>query len=91
MSTNAVCLQKNDQETLVQALRDAPDKLAAGGEVVLDFSSVQRIDAPVIAELEKLASAAESKNAKVVLSGVCINVYKVLKLLKLAPRFTINT
>jgi len=47
---------------------------------VLDFSDVQRIDTSGVQALEKLAD-------QTVLRGVNTNVYKVLKLLKLAPRF----
>ena len=47
---------------------------------VLDFSDVQRIDTSGVQALEKLAD-------QTVLRGVNTNVYKVLKLLKLTPRF----
>ncbi len=60
----------------------------AEGELVLDFSAVSRFDAAAVTALEKLATAAEGRGAKLVLRGVNVDVYKVLKLVKLAPRFT---
>jgi anti-anti-sigma regulatory factor len=60
----------------------------AGGEVVVDFSSVRRIDPSAIGAMEKLAGAADEKAVKVALRGVHVDVYKVLKLVKLTPRFS---
>jgi anti-anti-sigma regulatory factor len=59
-----------------------------GAELVLDLSSVRRIDAGALRAMEKLAAVADEKAVKVVLSGVNIDVYKVLKLMNLAPRFS---
>ncbi|MGA3076280.1 MAG: STAS domain-containing protein [Bryobacteraceae bacterium] len=60
----------------------------AGREVALDLSSVRRIDPSAIGALEKLAGAADEKAVKVSLRGVHVDVYKVLKLVKLTPRFS---
>ena len=60
----------------------------AGGEVVLDFSSVRRIDPSAIEAMERLAGAADDKAVKVAVRGVHVDVYKVLKLVKLTPRFS---
>jgi anti-anti-sigma regulatory factor len=80
---------KIDGERIVQALHEASQKVdSADGEVVLDFTSVQRIDAPALKSLEEFASVAAEKGVKVVLRGVNIGVYKVLKLMKLASRFS---
>lgn len=71
-------------------LQDALAKLqldGAGGEVVVDFSGVQRIDPGTLKTLDKLAGAAHEKATKVVLGGVNVEVYKVLKLMKLESRF----
>ena len=88
MTVNAVWL-KIDGERVAQTLQEALGKLdGAGGEVVLDFSSVRRIDPSAIGTLEKLAGVADDKAVKVALCGVNVDVYKVLKLMKLAPRFT---
>jgi len=85
-------LLKIDEERVVDALREAADKLdSSDGEVVLDFSSVRKIAPSAIQALENLASVANNKSVKVVLRGVNVDVYKVLKLVKLAPRFSFLT
>lgn len=58
------------------------------GEVVLDFASVPRIDAAGVKALEDLAGRAGERSVKVVLRSVNIDVYRVLKLLNLTPRFS---
>ena len=81
-----------DGEHVLQYLQQARDKLDSGkGEVVLDFSSVRRIDPGALRALEELAGVAESKAVSVALRGVNVGVYKVLKLMKLAPRFSFPT
>lgn len=88
MPINAVWL-KIDEERVVDSLQLAHEKLASGeGEVVLDFSAVRRIDASALQAMEKLAGIADDKAVKVVLCGVNVAIYKVLKLMKLAPRFS---
>jgi len=88
MTMNAVWL-KIDPERVAEALHEALEKLdSAGGELVLDFSSVRRIDPGAIGVMEKLAAAAGEKAVKVALCGVNVEVYKVLKLVKLAARFS---
>ena len=85
---NAVFI--NIEETrVVAALRAAGEKLdGAEGEVVLDFSSVHRIDSNALPAMEELARIADEKSVKVALRGVNIDVYKVLKLVKLSRRFS---
>lgn len=74
MTANPMCLQ------------EAIEKLnCAGGESVLDFSSVDRIDAAEARALEELA---DRSSVPVTLRGVNIGVYRALKLLKLAHRFS---
>jgi anti-anti-sigma regulatory factor len=88
MATIAVWL-KIDEERVVQALQEAGEKLdSVEGEVALDFSSVRRIDPSAIRALEEFASIADDKGVKVVLRGVNVGVYRVLKLVKLASRFS---
>jgi anti-anti-sigma regulatory factor len=78
-----------DGELVIDALRAAGEKLdGASGEVVLDFSSVRRVDPSALKAMEDLAGSADDKAVKVVLRGVNVNVYKVLKLARLAPRFS---
>jgi anti-anti-sigma regulatory factor len=73
---------------VVRALQEAQEKLdRVGGEVVLDFSFVHRVDASTLRAMENLAGAADDKGAKIVLRSVNVDVYKVLKLVKLATRF----
>jgi anti-anti-sigma regulatory factor len=76
------------EKRVVPALREAAEKLdSAVGEAVLDFSSVCRIDSSALRALEEFVDVAGDKGVKVVLCGVNVGVYKVLKLAKLAPRF----
>lgn len=78
-----------DETRLVEALREALGKLdGTDDEAILDFSSVNRIDSSAVRAMEELARVAGEQNIKVVLRGVNVDVYKVLKLVKLAPRFS---
>src|SRR5271167_2739338 len=91
MTTFPVWLN-TDGEDVVHALQEAREKLnSADGEVSLDFSSVRRIDPSALRELEELASIADDKAVKVVLRGVNVDIYKVLKLVKLTSRFSFLT
>lgn len=63
----------------------------AEGEVILDFSGVERIDPCALGAMEKLAGHADERGVKVVLRSVNIAVYKVFKLMRLEPRFTFRT
>jgi len=78
-----------DDKRLVPDLQEAREKLdTSQGETVLDFSSVQRIDASALRAMEDLVGEADRKGVKVVLRGVNVGVYKVLKLVKLGSRFS---
>ncbi len=78
-----------DETRMVSALREAGEKLeGTEGEAVLDFSSVRRIDSSALGAMEELARIADEKSVKVALRGVNIDVYKVLKLVKLTRRFS---
>jgi len=78
-----------DNARVVIALDEAADKLErVGGEMVLDFSSVQRFDSGTVRAIEHLANIADKKAVKVALRGVNIDLYKTLKLMKLTDRFT---
>ena len=79
---------KIDGANVTDGLQQARAKLdSAPGETVLDFSSVQRIDPQALRAMGKLADCADVKGIKVGLRGVNVEIYKVLKLVKLAPRF----
>jgi anti-anti-sigma regulatory factor len=70
-------------------IQEAIEKVNRGeSEVVLDFSSVLRVDADVVGAMEELAGLADGKSVKVVLRAVNTDVYRVFKLLKLTQRFT---
>ena len=80
---------KIEEGRIAQAVQEAGEKLnGTEGEVMLDFSSVRRIDTGAVRALEELAGVAASKGVKVVLRGVNVEVYKVLTLLRLKSRFS---
>ena len=80
---------KIDEDRVVEALKEAEGKLdGVEREVVLDFSSVRRIDPSAVREIEEFARIADGKGIEVALRGVNVGVYKVLKLVKLASRFS---
>lgn len=88
MATSTVIL-KIDERQLIALLRDAAHKLeTAQGGTSLDFSSVRRIHPSAVQALEDLARVADEKGVKVELRGVNVDVYKVLKLVKLSRRFS---
>lgn len=83
MAGNSVVLSTSD-DSLKDVLEAAFGKLnGPDGELVLDFSSVRRIDSGAIRAMEELAAKAEQKNVTITLRGVKVDVYKVLKLARL--------
>jgi anti-anti-sigma regulatory factor len=87
MATITGCV-KIDRERMVDDLQEIGDCLdRADSEVVLDFSSVRRIDPSALRALESLAGIAGENGVTLELRDVSVDVYKVLKLAKLAPRF----
>jgi anti-anti-sigma regulatory factor len=81
-----------DGERVVQDLQEARAKLdIADSEVVLDFSCVHRIDPGALRAMETLATAADAKSVTIALRGVNVEIYKVLKLARLTPRFSFLT
>jgi anti-anti-sigma regulatory factor len=92
MTTDAEWI-RIDPERLLHALQhEAVDKVnSARGEVILDFSSVLRIDSNAVPAMEHLAGLAADRSVKVVLRAVNGGIYKVLKLLKLTERFSFLT
>ena len=78
-----------EDKRVAHVVEEARDRLrGADGELVLDFSCVRRIDARGIREMEQLALSADEQDIKLVLRGVNFELYKVLKLVKLASRFS---
>ena len=49
---------------------------------------MRRLDSAALRALEELADKADAKAVKLVLRGVNVDVYKVLKLVKLASRLS---
>jgi anti-anti-sigma regulatory factor len=81
-----------DERCLVPALRDAVENLdGTNGDAVLNFSSVCRLDPTALRAMEEFVGVADEKGIKVVLHGVSVGVYKVLKLTKLASRFSFSS
>jgi len=78
-----------DEEHVVAALQEAGQKIdPADGEAVIDMSSVRRVDSSMLRALDEFARVAEEKAVKIVLRGVNVDIYKVLKLAKLTQRFS---
>jgi len=87
MTKNALWL-RIDPQRAAESLREAAGKLeAAGGEAVLDLAGVTRIDTQAAGALEELAGKAGAGGGKVALHGVNVDVYRVLKLMKLTAGF----
>jgi len=87
MPANSVLLEMDGHAA--PALQQAIEKLVRGdGEVVLDFSSIDRIDPSELKSMDKLAGLAADKSAKTVLRGVNGRIYKALKLANLTGRFS---
>ena len=82
-------LTEVNAECLADSLLDAKKKLdTADGQLVLDCSHVRRIDSRTLNSMLDLSAAAEPKKVRLILRGVNVDVYKVLKLMKLASRFS---
>ncbi len=81
-------LLKVDGKNPGRDLSDLCEQLhSAGPEVVVDMSAVRRVDPAAVMALDKLAARADQKAVKLTLRGVNVEVYKVLKLMKLSSRF----
>lgn len=73
-------------------IQEAIEKVNCGeSEVILDFSSVRRIDTNMVGALAELAALADGKSVQVLLRAVNTDIYRVLKQLKLTQRFTFVT
>ncbi len=78
-----------EENNLVPALEDAAKRMKGDdGELVLNFESVRRIDSSGLRAMEEFARVADEKGVKVALQGVGVDLHKVLKLVKLASRFS---
>ena len=80
---------KIEGDAVQASLQQAHDKVShAQGGVVLDFSSLRRMDTTVVSALEALLVSADENGVKLALRGVNIEAYKVLKLSRLSSRFS---
>jgi len=88
MATISVLL-KVDGKPVVVALQEASEKLESGNaKMILDFSEVERIEPSALNALQGLADMADAKAVRLALRNVNVDIYKALKLLKLAARFS---
>jgi anti-anti-sigma regulatory factor len=91
MSAGALFL-KLEEEGIVAAVQKSSENLdRAQDDVVLDFSSVRRVNSGDLRALEAFVQVADEKAVKIVLRGVNVDAYKVLKLIKLTQRFSFVT
>lgn len=82
-------LRKVDKESVPSILQEIEKSLDhSQGELVIDFSSVARLDGGALRSLAEFANKAEAASVKVILRGVNVDVYKVLVLMKLTSRFS---
>ena len=78
-----------ERDDIARTIRQCREQLeSADGPLVLDLSELRRIDPQLLGAIEELASTAKRKEVKIALRGVNAGVYKVLKLMKLASRFS---
>lgn len=81
-------LRKIDKKSVPSILQEIEKSLdRTQGEVVIDFSSVARLDGSALRSLAEFSSKADAASVKVILRGVNVDVYKVLVLMKLTSRF----
>ncbi|MFN7997454.1 MAG: STAS domain-containing protein [Bryobacteraceae bacterium] len=69
-------------------LQDALQRIETVKDLVVDFTGVNRLDAAELLALEQLAAKTHDHSASVTLRGVHVDVYKVLKLAKVAAPFS---
>ncbi len=82
-------MRKLEEQSVAAALLETCQQLpSAGGEILLDFTAVHRLDSRSLAALQSLSAVADAKAANIVLRGVSVEIYKVLTLMKLTPHFS---
>jgi anti-anti-sigma regulatory factor len=92
MMATIVPMLRVDGERIAQSIEEVREKLdGADHQLVLDFSAVGRLNPGAVTAMKTLAGTAEGKTVRVVLHGVNVNAYKVLKLADLAKRFSFAT
>lgn len=89
MTTELVRIDEREMTRSLGTLAKALDSNA--GEVSVDFSAVRRVGADDLRSMERLARTAEDKKVRIVLHGVNVEVYKALKLARVAKLFTFES
>lgn len=83
---------KVDGDRVAECIHEAQMQLdTARDRTILDFSAVLRLAPQDLRAMEELVERAENQSVKLVLCGVNVDIYKVLKLVKLAARFSFVT
>jgi ABC-type transporter Mla MlaB component len=78
-----------DPKDVTRSLLQAAEKLSSTpADATFDFSPVKQLDASAVRALEEVARVADEKSFRVALRGVNVDVYKVMKLVKLSQRFS---
>lgn len=81
---------KVDEERMVATLQQVGANLEnTVGDVIVDFSDVHRVNPAALDALAEFVDTADEKCVNVVLRGVSVDVYRVLKLARLAQRFSL--
>jgi anti-anti-sigma regulatory factor len=81
---------KVDEARMVVTLQEIGSKLESTvGDVIVDFSDIRRVDPAALEALTEFVDTADEKAVNVVLRGVSVDVYRVLKLARLAKRFSL--
>jgi anti-anti-sigma regulatory factor len=82
-------IQTLDEGSIASSLKNVVQNLKPdGGDLVLDFSSVRRIDSGALSALQTVAQQADEIKVKVVLRGVNVDLYKTLTLMRLTRQFS---
>jgi anti-anti-sigma regulatory factor len=90
MAPNPVCSDRGGRADLL--VRSALERLdTAQDELILDFSGVRRVDPAALRSLGELAAKAQTHSVRIVIEGLNIEIYKVLRLVALAPQFSFRT
>ena len=80
-------LLKLEEGPITPVLQQAAKNLEAG-EIVLDFSTVHWMDSSALKALEELAQSAADTQAFIVVRAVNVHLYKAIKLMKPAAKFS---
>jgi anti-anti-sigma regulatory factor len=88
MPTIAVLI-KVEEGRIAAALHEWVMRMdSVGGGIVVDFSSVSRIDPSGLRAIDEFAKLADANGVKVSVRGMNVDVYRVLKLADLAQRWS---